>query len=297
MAEALLQKDTITLRELQQLNKDALVEKTEVGQKQQKAHYSASSKSCHYCKTPGHLIADSRKLKAKEAVEAGQSRDRAVLEAAFKCCDLSNVVGSVEVAVPSGFKCFSDTRVSSKIKLDPDVGISDAADADLVMASGVDSFSIDATSDSSSTPKSVTLFRDTSEEQTLLKYDAIPISMLTSLGKEVLIKGVTTGYDSIPLYQIHFDCKYVVGPVTVGLGTTFLIDGVDLLLGNDIAGDKVYAVPIVQSKPETDQETAKLETLYPGIFPECAVTWSQTTDMNSEASVKDLTLVQLMMIA
>ncbi|CAI9731355.1 KMT18381.1hypothetical protein BVRB_2g025340 [Octopus vulgaris] len=76
--------------------------KTEVAQKQKMAQYSASSKSCHYCKTPGHLIADCRKLKAKEAAQAGLYRDRAVSEAAFKCCDLSNVVGSVVVAVPSG---------------------------------------------------------------------------------------------------------------------------------------------------------------------------------------------------
>ncbi|CAI9725177.1 Hypothetical predicted protein [Octopus vulgaris] len=137
--------------------------------KQQKAHYSASSKSFHYCKTPGHLIADCRKLKAKEeAAEASQSRDRAVPEAAFKGFDLSNVVGSVE------------------IMLDPDEGVSDAVDVYLVMTPVVDSSRVDASSDSSSTPESVTLFRETDAEQTLLKRDAVTISMLTSLGKEVV---------------------------------------------------------------------------------------------------------------
>ncbi|CAI9731146.1 Hypothetical predicted protein [Octopus vulgaris] len=113
--------------------------------------------------------------------------------------------------------------------------------------------------------------------------------MLTSLGKEVLIKGITAECDSIPLYRVHLDCKYVIGPVAVGLVTTLPIDGVDLLLGNDIVGNKVYAVPIVLSKPETDHETEKLETLYPGIFPECAMTRSQTKAMNREASISPST--------
>ncbi|CAI9716426.1 Hypothetical predicted protein [Octopus vulgaris] len=82
------------------IKSDGVTQKKKAGQKQQKDRCSASSKSCHYCKTPGYLTTDCRQLKAKEAAQVDQSRDRAV--AACKCCDLSNVVGSVEVAVPSG---------------------------------------------------------------------------------------------------------------------------------------------------------------------------------------------------
>ncbi|CAI9731145.1 Hypothetical predicted protein [Octopus vulgaris] len=80
-----------------------------------------------------------------------QKQQKAQSSASSKPCHYC----SVEVAVPLGFKCISDTGVLSKIKLDPDVGVSDA---DLVMTSVVDNSSVDATSDSSSTPKSVTVF-------------------------------------------------------------------------------------------------------------------------------------------
>lgn len=55
------------------------------------------------------------------------------------------------------------------------------------------------------------------------------MNMLTPLEKGVLIKGITARYDSIPLYQVHLDCKYVVDPVTVRLVSTLPIDNVDLL--------------------------------------------------------------------
>ena len=45
-----------------------------------------------------------------------------------------------------------------------------------------------------------------------------------------------------------------------------------MLLGNDLAGEKVVADSKVTSKPITLSSTEKLEELVPGIFPSCAVT-------------------------
>ena len=45
-----------------------------------------------------------------------------------------------------------------------------------------------------------------------------------------------------------------------------------LLLGNDPAGGKVVADPMVTSKPITLVSMEKLEEVIPGIFPSCAVT-------------------------
>lgn len=99
-----------------------------------------------------------------------------------------------------------DIVVLSKIKLDPYVAVSGAAVAELAMVSVMNNNSVGATSDSSSIPKSVIHFRDNGAEQTLIKRDAIPINMLTPLGKGVLIKSVTTRYNSIPFYQADTDC-------------------------------------------------------------------------------------------
>lgn len=141
-----------------------VTQRAEVGQRQWKDQYGASSKSCFYCWTPDHLIAECRRLKAKEA---NQSRDCIIPEATFKCCKPSNAIGSVEVAVPSGFKCFSDIGILFKFRLSPDVDVCGAAVADFAMTSVVNSSSVDATFYKSSNPRSVTLFRDMSAEQPL----------------------------------------------------------------------------------------------------------------------------------
>ena len=45
------------------------------------------------------------------------------------------------------------------------------------------------------------------------------------------------------------------------------MQGVDLLLGNDLAGAKVVAVPLLSVEP-TDVDF-DLETRFPGAFPSC----------------------------
>lgn len=60
------------------------------------------------------------------------------------------------------------------------------------------------------------MFKDTVVEQTLLRRDTVHIGLLSSLGKKVLIKCVTTRYDSITFHKVHLNYKYAVGPVAVG---------------------------------------------------------------------------------
>ena len=41
-------------------------------------------------------------------------------------------------------------------------------------------------------------------------------------------------YDPAPLFQVHLNCIYHVGLVTVAVVPSLPIDGVDLLIANDI---------------------------------------------------------------
>ena len=59
------------------------------------------------------------------------------------------------------------------------------------------------------------------------------------------------------------------GPVTVGIRPTLPVEGVSLLLGNDLAGEKVMINPCLSSLPCEPDSTN--ETI-PGLFPACAVT-------------------------
>ena len=53
--------------------------------------------------------------------------------------------------------------------------------------------------------------------------------------------------------QFIFASDLVNDPVAVGIRQTLLFKGVHLLLGNDLAGDKVVINPFVTDKPCMDQ--------------------------------------------
>ena len=71
----------------------------------------------------------------------------------------------------------------------------------------------------------------------------------------------------------------VTGVVTVGVVPSLPIEGVDFLLGNDLAGDKVNVTPVVVHPPREEAKTEALDDDFPGIFPSCVVTHSQSKEV------------------
>lgn len=67
----------------------------------------------------------------------------------------------------------------------------------------------------------------------------------------------------------------MTGPVKVMARPELPIDGVTLILGNDIAGDKVRVNPVLFSQPcRNDNDVISQEN--PGVFPSCAITRSMS---------------------
>ena len=64
------------------------------------------------------------------------------------------------------------------------------------------------------------------------------------------------------------------GNVTVGVRPSLPVEGISLLLGNDIAGDKVAVQPLLLDQPKVEENTERLEEEFPGIFPACVTTRS-----------------------
>ena len=52
------------------------------------------------------------------------------------------------------------------------------------------------------------------------------------------------------------------------------VEGISLILGNDLAGEKVMVDPTVVEKPRDDENTERLAEKFPGIFPASVVTRS-----------------------
>ena len=60
------------------------------------------------------------------------------------------------------------------------------------------------------------------------------------------------GYVSVPIHKIFLQSDLVSGYITVGIQPTLPVDGISLLLGNDIAGEIVIVDPWLFSLPCSD---------------------------------------------
>ena len=65
-------------------------------------------------------------------------------------------------------------------------------------------------------------------------------------------------------------CSDIVsGPVAVGISISLPFKGVHLLLGNDLAGDKVVVNPLLINTPCEDQLPDPIEQEIPDLYPLC----------------------------
>ena len=60
--------------------------------------------------------------------------------------------------------------------------------------------------------------------------------------------------------------------MAVGIRQTLPFKGVDLLVGNDLAGDNNVVNPLVTDIPCMDRLPAPIEQELPDLYPSCAVT-------------------------
>ena len=119
---------------------------------------------------------------------------------------------------------------------------------------------------------SITILRDAGASQSLISADKLPFSEKTSSGTSVLIQGVECGFVNVPLHNIYLSSDLVKGPVAVGIRQTLPFKGVHLLLGNDLAGDKVVVNPLVTDTPCIDRSPDPIEQELPDLYPSCGVT-------------------------
>ena len=92
-------------------------------------------------------------------------------------------------------------------------------------------------------------------------------------GSNVLIKRVdSVDYHSIPLHNVYLTSKLVSGPVKVGIKPSLPFKRINLLFGNDLAGDKVVIDPSLIDKPCLDQNSDFMEVEIPDLYASCLVT-------------------------
>ena len=120
----------------------------------------------------------------------------------------------------------------------------------------------------------VKILRDTGATQSLMLDSVLPLTENSFTGANVLISGVEMGVLEVPLHEVNIKSSLINGNIVIGMRPSLPVEGISLILGNDLAGERVMVDPRVVEKPRDDEHTERLAEKFPGIFPASVVTRS-----------------------
>ena len=130
----------------------------------------------------------------------------------------------------------------------------------------------------------VKILRDTGATQSLMLDSVLPLTENSFTGANVLISGVEMGILEVPLHEVNIKSSLINGNIVIGMRPSLPVEGISLILGNDLAGEKVMVDIRVVEKPRDDERTEKLAEKFPGIFPASVVTRSMKA---KKAAIKE----------
>ncbi|KAG7157152.1 hypothetical protein Hamer_G009986, partial [Homarus americanus] len=229
-----------------------------------------STYTCSFCGKPGHkaefcwtrLQPDTGKPAMIVTAEANMSPVGVMASEARE--------SAVSVLASRDFDLFQESFVK-----DPDVGtFRPFLSHGTVEVDGVD------------TP--VTILRVSGCLQTLIK-EGVVAARKTD---KYVVLGSLWGQGVAPLVLVHVKSSCFSGIANIACVHELPVAGVDLILGNDLAGGQmgnVTPTPVLRERPESTTELQQLEDDMPGVFPLCVVTrsMSMTSDHNVTPDVDD----------
>ena len=218
---------------------------------------------CNYCKRTGHIISECLHLKRKKEKQEG-----------LKPTGLTSLQSKPQSCVKE-----EDPIQTERPETDSVMEIYEP-----FLSDGFVSLNSDY---AQSTP--IKILRDTGASQSLILADTLPFSEKTSSGTSVLIQGVECGFVNVPLHNIYLSSDLVTCLVAVGIRPSLPFKGVHLLLGNDLAGDKVVVNPLLTTIPCLDQPPDPIEQEIPDLYPSCAVTRAMAKRAKQNDGEIDLT--------
>lgn len=99
----------------------------------------------------------------------------------------------------------------------------------------------------------IKMLRDTGTTQSFVVAGVLPLSEQTSCSSNVLVQVIEMGLVKVPLHQVHLQSELCTGFVKVGVRECLPVKGVEFILGNDLAGGKLFPVLEVFDNPVLDQ--------------------------------------------
>ncbi|KAK4328633.1 hypothetical protein Pmani_000942 [Petrolisthes manimaculis] len=126
----------------------------------------------------------------------------------------------------------------------------------------------------------ITILRDTGAAQSILVHDAVPNLSQKLTGEQVLLSDLSTSQVSHPLAEVYLECPFFNADVKVAVKYGVLpVKGVQLLLGNDLAGTLV-----VPNVTKVDEPLPEVLVKPPDVCPTSAVTRAQAKLVESTPS-------------
>uniref|UniRef100_A0A8C6LK80 Gypsy retrotransposon integrase-like protein 1 n=1 Tax=Nothobranchius furzeri TaxID=105023 RepID=A0A8C6LK80_NOTFU len=212
------------------------------------------TRTCYYCHRTGHVLKDCFMLQKKNGKPTAAPKEVGFLKR-------SPVVKPL-CAAREPDACFAPFILSGEISLTP-------GDAD---------------------KQSVRILRDTGASQMLILSSALPFSASSSRGYAVLLQGIEMKSLPAQVHRVHLECQLVSGCFDVAICDHLPVNGVDVLLGNDVAGGKVLPLLEVVPQPQAEHVNCASDSHF---YPACAVTRSQTQN-NADIQLNDSVLMRLL---
>lgn len=199
---------------------------------------SGSDKVCHYCRGSGHWKPDCPLLKQK--VKTNASPEKSSRTGYFlSVCSQSDDPSIIQ---------------SRYLPFISDGSVSLPGSADTVP---------------------VKILRDTGSSESFILNSVLPFNARSDTGDNVLICGFGPSTFSVPLHRVNLQSQLVQGVITLGVCSALPVDGVSVLIGNNLAGHHVWgdSGPPLQPTdlPSLSGECAGLASTFPDVFPACVV--------------------------
>ncbi|KAK0135738.1 hypothetical protein N1851_028415 [Merluccius polli] len=137
----------------------------------------------------------------------------------------------------------------------------------------------------------VKILRDSGANQSLILSSVLPFSAHTATGGKAPVLGVGMVTLWVPVHRVHLDSDLVCGEVDIAIRPELPIQGVDVILGNDLAGSKIWEkgpplvyVGSVLQVPKEPEGCAKES---PEVFSSCAVTRAKSKVLSEQSELSE----------
>lgn len=93
----------------------------------------------------------------------------------------------------------------------------------------------------------------------------------TDTGDKILMGGMGMHVLPVPVHRMCLDCELLQSEVHIGVRPALPVEGVDMILGNNLAGSRVWKTvlpsPVVTESPSSIQEPDDSAKPFPEVFP------------------------------